>query len=52
MVVIYPQAWWYGKVFPEDADEILKAMSDGKALDRLLLKDDCIHTVSCEHKIS
>ena len=50
MVVIYPQAWWYGKVNPEDADEIVKALAEDKTVDRLLLSDDCIHTPVCAHK--
>jgi (2Fe-2S) ferredoxin len=49
-VVIYPEGWWYGNVKPEDVEDIVKAMTDGKTFDRLLLNEDCIHTTSCDHK--
>ena len=50
MVVIYPDAIWYGGVTPEDTDEIVKSLSEGHVVERLQLKDSCINTPSCEHK--
>lgn len=49
-VVIYPDAIWYGGVRPEDADEIVAAISQGRMVERLALKESCINTASCEHK--
>lgn len=49
-VVIYPDAIWYGGVKPEDVDEIVKSISEGRTVKRLELKESCINTPSCEHK--
>jgi (2Fe-2S) ferredoxin len=49
-VVIYPDAIWYGGVTAENAEEIVAALSQGRVVGRLALKDGCIHTASCEHK--
>ncbi len=37
VVVVYPQAWWYGEVTQETADEILDALEAGEPADSLLL---------------
>lgn len=38
VMVIYPQAYWYGGVTGEDSvDEILDALEEGKAVDKYLL---------------
>ncbi len=49
-VVIYPKAIWYGAVKDEDVEEIVSELSQGRALDRLVMKDACINTPSCEHR--
>lgn len=49
-VVIYPDAFWYGSVQESDVDEIVQALAEGRSVGRLLLKDSCINTPSCEHK--
>ncbi len=50
MVVIYPDAVWYGNVANGDVYEIVQALAENKIVDRLALKDACINTASCEHK--
>src|SRR5436309_16137713 len=50
-VVVYPEGVWYGKVQPEDVAEIVEShILNGLPVARLMLKDECINTVSCEHK--
>ena len=52
-VVVYPQAVWYGKVQPEDVTEIVEShIVNNVPVARLMLKDECINTPSCEHKQS
>jgi (2Fe-2S) ferredoxin len=36
-VVIYPDNLWYGHVTPSDVSEIVRAMQEGKPLERLLI---------------
>lgn len=50
MVVIYPEALWYGGVQAVDVDTIVKSLAEGRPVDRLQLKDSCINTPACEHK--
>ena len=38
VVVIYPEATWYGKVQPTDVQEIVEGMLSGKPVERLLIK--------------
>lgn len=37
VVIIYPDQIWYGKVTPEDVEDILDALEEGKVLDRLTI---------------
>lgn len=50
MVVIYPDELWYGRVDESDIQPIVDGLASGNPLERLLLKEDCINTSSCEHK--
>src|SRR5438270_8799271 len=50
-VVVYPEAVWYGRVQPEDVSEIVEShILNDLPVARLMLRDECINTVSCEHK--
>jgi (2Fe-2S) ferredoxin len=50
-VVIYPEAVWYGGVTLADVDEIVEThIVGGRAVQRLVIKDDCLNTQSCEHR--
>jgi (2Fe-2S) ferredoxin len=51
-VVIYPDAIWYGAVQEADVDEIVEALAENRAVERLQLKDACINTASCAHRNS
>ena len=49
--MVYPDAVWYGGVKPADVDEIIDAhIVGGKPVERLMMKDSCINTQSCEHR--
>jgi (2Fe-2S) ferredoxin len=37
IVVVYPQGTWYGSVTPDDVEEIVDALEEGKTLERLEL---------------
>lgn len=51
VVVIYPEAIWYGGVTPEDVPEIIdNHIIAGHPVERLMLKDECINTGSCPHR--
>jgi (2Fe-2S) ferredoxin len=50
-VVIYPEGIWYGNVHVEDVDEIVEShIIGGVPVARLLIKETCLNTRSCEHK--
>jgi (2Fe-2S) ferredoxin len=50
-LVVYPEGVWYGGVTPGDVDEIIEShILGGKPVERLMLRDSCINTPSCEHK--
>lgn len=50
-MVVYPDAVWYGGVRAEDLDEIIDShLLGGIPVARLMLKDSCINTKSCEHR--
>ena len=52
-VVIYPEAVWYGGVTVDDVDEIVQShVVAGQPVRRLLLKDECLNTPTCEHRPS
>lgn len=37
IVMIYPDQIWYGKVTPDDVDEIMDALEEGEIVERLAL---------------
>jgi (2Fe-2S) ferredoxin len=51
VVVVYPEAVWYGHVQPEDAEEIVaEHLVAGRPVERLRLADGCINTKQCPHR--
>ena len=51
IVVVYPEAVWYGGVTPEDVAEIVQShLVEGKPVERLRLDDACINAATCAHK--
>jgi len=51
MVVVYPEAVWYGHVTPADVDEIVSEhLVHGRPVDRLVLAEECLNTASCPHR--
>ena len=51
VVVVYPEAIWYGFVHPRDAEEIVQEhLIRGRPVERLRLPDSCINTKHCPHK--
>jgi (2Fe-2S) ferredoxin len=51
VVVVYPEAVWYGHVRPEDAEEIVaEHLVGGRAVERLRLSESCINTKECPHR--
>jgi (2Fe-2S) ferredoxin len=51
MVVVYPDAVWYGNVQPEDAEEIVREhLVGGRPVERLRLAEECLNTKSCPHR--
>jgi len=50
-VVVYPEAVWYGRVRPEDAEEIVNEhLVAGRPVERLRLADECINAKACPHR--
>jgi (2Fe-2S) ferredoxin len=50
-MVVYPEAVWYGQVAEADLDEIIDShIVGGKPVERLLMPDECLNTVSCAHR--
>lgn len=44
-VVIYPEAVWYGRVQPQDVDEIIEShIVNGQAVERLRIPDEILNT--------
>jgi (2Fe-2S) ferredoxin len=51
MVVVYPEAVWYGNVQPVDAAEIVSEhLVAGRLVERLRVADECLNTKSCPHR--
>jgi (2Fe-2S) ferredoxin len=51
MMVVYPEAVWYGNVKPEDADEIVaEHLVGGRPVERLMVAESCLNTKSCPHR--
>jgi len=52
-VVIYPEAVWYGGVTLADVDEIVEShVIGGQPVQRLMLKDECLNTATCVHRLA
>ena len=50
-IVVYPEQVWYGRVTIADLDEIIEShIVGGKPVARLVIPDECLNTVSCEHR--
>jgi (2Fe-2S) ferredoxin len=51
MVVVYPEAVWYGGVQAEDAAEIVaEHLVGGRPVERLRVAGECLNTKSCPHR--
>jgi (2Fe-2S) ferredoxin len=51
VVVVYPDAVWYGFVHVRDVEEIVKEhLLRGRPVERLRLADTCLNTERCPHK--
>ena len=51
MVVVYPEAVWYGHVQPGDAAEIVaEHLVAGRPVERLRVASECLNTPSCPHR--
>ena len=51
MVVVYPDAVWYGNVQPGDAAAIVdEHLLAGRPVERLRLADECLNTKNCVHR--
>ncbi len=51
VVVIYPQAIWYGGVKPDDIPRIVdRTIARGEVLPDLLIADTCLNNPDCPHR--
>lgn len=51
VVVVYPEAIWYGNVQPDDVTEIVtQHLVNGHPVERLRLAPECINSEYCSHK--
>ena len=51
VMVVYPEAVWYGFVRPGDAEEIVREhLVGGKPVERLRLPHSCINNDRCPHR--
>lgn len=51
MVVVYPEAVWYGNVRPADAPAIVQEhLVGGRPVERLRVADECLNTKGCPHR--
>jgi (2Fe-2S) ferredoxin len=51
MVVVYPEAVWYGNVQPEDAEEIVREhLVGGRPVERLRIAESCLNAATCPHR--
>ncbi len=51
VLVVYPEAVWYGFATPDDAQEIVQEhLIHGRPVERLRLPDTCINTDHCPHR--
>lgn len=50
-VVVYPEGVWYGNVNFEDVAEIVEShIINGVPVARLVMREECINTETCEHR--
>lgn len=42
VVVVYPEGHWYGRVKPEDVQEVVEATRTGQTVERLLIPSEAI----------
>jgi (2Fe-2S) ferredoxin len=51
MVVVYPEAVWYGNVSAADAAAIVEEhLIGGRPVERLRVADECLNTKTCPHR--
>jgi (2Fe-2S) ferredoxin len=51
VVVVYPEAVWYGNVTPADAAEIVaEHLVAGRPVKRLRVAEECLNSKSCPHR--
>jgi (2Fe-2S) ferredoxin len=51
VVVVYPEAVWYGFVEESDVEEIVREhLVGGRPVERLRLPESCLNTESCPHR--
>lgn len=51
VMVVYPEAVWYGFVNLEDVQEIVtEHLVNGRPVERLRLADSCLNTAQCPHR--
>ena len=51
VVVVYPEAVWYGHVHPRDVDEIVQQhLVHGRPVEHLRLPESCINSEHCPHR--
>jgi (2Fe-2S) ferredoxin len=51
VLVVYPEAVWYGFAHPRDAEEIVQQhLVGGRPVERLRLAPSCINTDHCPHR--
>ena len=51
VVVVYPEAVWYGNVHARDVEEIVREhLVGGNPVERLRLAPGCINSEQCPHK--
>jgi (2Fe-2S) ferredoxin len=51
VVVVYPEAIWYGFVHLRDVEEIVREhLVNGRPVERLRLAESCLNTEHCPHR--
>ncbi|HEX8926066.1 MAG TPA: ferredoxin, partial [Terriglobales bacterium] len=51
VVVVYPEAVWYGNVHPQDVEEIVEQhIIEGRPVERLRIVDECLNAQHCPHR--
>ena len=51
VVVVYPEAVWYGGVTEHDVDEIIQShLVEGHPVERLRISEACLNSQTCPHK--